>query len=220
MTAECANKCYAFKLTQVYRNLGAKYQRNLEFAKTSKFVPYMIKHIPKRCEFRIHVSGDFYSPAYVKRWIKIAEARPDVTFYTYTRSWRKKLVLWRAIIELHKLSNVNVNLSVDDETGQPRNKTSQSMRWCYLTGNDTAPDWIRSGDIIFRSNHNARQGNHKWHRKKAIKNGLDPDTVAPLIHKIREAAVCPLERGRDMPKYFSCARCHLCVDKPKVPAYV
>jgi hypothetical protein len=199
--------------------MGAKYRRNLEFANTDKFVPYMIKNIPPRCEFRIHVSGDFKDVTYVRQWYQIAKARPGVTFYTYTRSWRTDM--WPAIVQLHNLlSNVNVNLSVDSETGTPWWPSMQELRWCYLTGDDTAPDWLRKGDIIFRSNHNARQGNHKWHRKKAIKNGLDPDTVAPLIHKIGKAAVCPLERGRDMPKYFSCARCHLCVDKPQVPNYV
>lgn len=219
MTAECANKCYAFKLTQVYRNLGAKYQRNLELSKTSKFVPYMIKNIPPRCEFRIHVSGDFYSASYIHDWHEICSARPDVTFYTYTRSWRD-YEMYKAIYTLHQWQNVNVNLSVDDGTGEPEFWWANEFRWCYLSSDDTAPGWIRKGDIIFRSNHTARPGNHKWRRKKAIKDGLDPDKIAPLIHKINKATVCPLERGRDMPKYFSCARCHLCVDKPKVPAYV
>jgi hypothetical protein len=178
----------------------------------------MIKNIPPRCEFRIHVSGDFYSTAYIHKWEKIVAARQDVTFYTYTRSWQK-IKPFVGICNLQKWDHVNVNISVDSETGEPF-RAAKDFRWCYLTGNDTAPSWLRKGDIIFRSNHNARQGHHKWRRKKAIKNGLDPNKVAPLIHKMGEAIVCPFERGRDMPKYFSCARCHLCVDKPQVPSYV
>ena len=219
MSDYCGDKCYAFKLAQVYRNVGAKYQRNLEFANTDKFVPYMIKSIPARCEFRIHVSGDFYSSEYIRKWYEIVAARPDVTFYAYTRSW---LIadLWHAIQWLHVLHNINVNLSVDVDTGMPEVSNAEYLRWCYLTGDDTAPNWLRKGDIIFRSNHTARPGGHKWKRKKAIKDGLDPNKVAPLIHKMGEATVCPLERGRDLPKYFSCAKCHLCVAKPQVPNYV
>ena len=220
MTESCGKLCYAFKLAQVYRNVGAKHQRNLEFANTDKFVMHMIREIPRRCEFRIHVSGDFYSAEYVAKWRKIIAARPDVTFYTYTRSWQTSAI-WSLLLKLHEnFENVNINLSVDSDTGAPRVFAASVMRWCYLTNDDTAPDWLRQGDIIFRSNHTARPGGHKWKRKKAIRLGQDPDKVAPLIHKIGKATVCPLERGRNLPKSFSCARCHLCVDKPKVLASV
>ena len=37
---------------------------------------------------RIHVSGDFYSQSYFDAWCKVARARPDMTFYAYTKSLR------------------------------------------------------------------------------------------------------------------------------------
>lgn len=210
MTDTCSEKCYAYNLMRAYPRVGAKYQRNLEFANGDEFVTHMIEEIPDCCEFRIHISGDFYSPDYVYSWIEIAANRPDVTFYTYTRSWCTPKI-WNVIATLAALPNVNINLSVDEDTGEP---DLDSYRWCYLTNNDTAPDWLRDGDIVFRSNHIGQ----KRKRKHDTKKGIDPDIRAPLIHKIGAATVCPFERGKDMPKSFSCAKCHLCVDK--VPLYV
>jgi len=212
MTKTCGEKCYAYNYMRAYTNVDKKYKRNLAFANGDEFVMHMIEEIPDCCEFRIHVSGDFYSPEYVYRWIEIAANRPDVTFYTYTRSW---LIpdIWDVIVTLAALANVNVNLSVDQDTGKPH---LDSYRWCYLTDDDTAPEWMRMGDIIFRSNH----GGQKKKRRNDVAKGIDPDIRAPLIHKISDATVCPLERGKEMPKSFSCSRCHLCVEKPQIPQHV
>jgi hypothetical protein len=38
--------------------------------------------------FRGHDSGDFFSPAYVRAWIRICRALPDVRFWFPTRTWR------------------------------------------------------------------------------------------------------------------------------------
>ncbi len=213
MTKECGPKCYAATLMRIYPAVATKYARNLKLANSPEFVEYMIANIPADCQFRIHVSGDFKDADYVHKWIQICRYRPDVTFYAYTRSWQLPEI-WKAIRALHSFSNVNVNLSVDDETGKPRVYNAKAYRWCYLTHNDSAPDWMRADDIIFRSNYSG----HKRRRKNAEKKQLDPDTVAPLIHKL-VGVVCPLERGRDIPN-FSCAKCRLCVDKPKVLQHV
>ncbi len=213
MTGECGRDCYAAQLMRIYKGVAAKYSRNLEFANSPKFVSYMVKEIPSDCQFRIHVSGDFKDIKYIRNWIKICKARPDVIFYAYTRSWRKT-PLWKAILALHALPNVNVNLSVDDETGAPKRESANLLRWCYLTKTDNVPDWIRHDDIIFRSNH----GGQKTRRKNAKKKGLNPNDVAPLIKRLG-GLVCPKEQGQDVPN-FSCAKCMLCIDKPKIPAYV
>lgn len=36
--------------------------------------------------FRIHASGDFFNPNYLKAWIEVAKKIPDITFYSYTKS--------------------------------------------------------------------------------------------------------------------------------------
>ncbi len=213
-TEECSRDCYAAKLMGMYPGVNAKYQRNHDVVFHPGFVSYMIETIPQNCDFRIHVSGDFFHVDYVRKWIEICAARPDVKFYAYTRSWRVNLL--HVIEQLNALDNVNVNLSVDDETGSPLeySQLTEKYRWCYLTKTDSVPDWIRHDDIVFRSNHSGKKGNHKWHRKEATRKGLDPNVVAPLIKRLG-GQVCPLEQGQDIPN-FSCKKCALCVDKPKV----
>lgn len=209
-TDECSKDCYAARLMRIYKEVDAKYARNFEFSKSAKFVPYMIANIPANCQFRIHVSGDFYSVAYIRKWEKIVSARKDVTFYAYTRSWSKPR-LWHRIQWLHLMDQININLSVDDETGKPNVIDAERYRWCYLTKTDNVPDWIRENDIVFRSNHLGQ----KRRRKNAKAKGIAPP---PLVKRLG-GQVCPLEQGRDTPK-FSCAKCRLCVDKPQVPSYV
>ena len=208
-TKECGEDCYAAHLMQRYPAVDAKYKRNRRFVNSSKFVDYMIREIPPNCQFRIHVAGDFFSKEYIRKWIKIVASRRDVTFYAYTRSWRLD-EFEHSLIALQGLPNVNVNLSVDDETDAPINTWQQALRWCYLTKTDNVSDWIRPDDIIFRSNHSA----HKRKRKNDIKKGIDPNIRAPLIKRLG-GLVCPKEQGRDIPN-FSCAKCMLCIDKPMV----
>ena len=212
MTVECGNDCYAAMTMRIYKNVAVKYARNLELANSKGFVDYMIREIPPNCQFRIHVSGDFKDAVYADKWLRICKARPDVIFYAYTRSWQISGIM-QVIRRIHKLPNVNVNLSVDDETGKPKGKSASAMRWCYLTKIDSVPNWMRKADIIFRSNHNGQ----KTRRKNAVKKGLNPDDIAPLIKRL-VGLVCPKEQGQDVPK-LSCATCMLCIVKPKEKVY-
>jgi hypothetical protein len=41
----------------------------------------------KKVDFlRIHDSGDYYSPAYLEKWLQIARNNPQTKFYSYTKS--------------------------------------------------------------------------------------------------------------------------------------
>ncbi len=203
-TETCAKKCYAANLERAYPNVGAKYARNYEITFHPAFTDYMVETIPADCQFRIHVSGDFFHVDYIAKWIEIATRRPDVTFYAYTRSWRLDDMAL-SIVRLDALANVNVNLSVDDETGAP---SLTGQRLCYLTDDDSVPSWIRAEDIVFRSNHIGQ----KRRRNNAAKKGLCANDIAPLVKRLG-GRVCPKEQGQDLPK-LSCAKCRLCVDKP------
>ena len=208
----CSSKCYAALLEKIYPAVAKKYDANLEFTYSDNFVAYMVLNIPQGCEFRIHVSGDFYSEEYIAKWSEIVKARPDVTFYAYTRSWRTNL--WSKIQELSASSNININLSLDNETCKPEVENAEDYRWCFLTEDDNVPNFLRTKDIVFRTKHNGKPGNHKWKRNRAIKQGLNPDVVAPLMHRLGGGTVCPFERGKDMPDSFSCSKCSLCIKKP------
>lgn len=44
-------------------------------------------YLPKNAGvIRIHVAGDFFSPAYFQAWVETAKNNPTVLFYTYTKS--------------------------------------------------------------------------------------------------------------------------------------
>jgi hypothetical protein len=58
--------------------------------------------------FRIHVSGDFFGPKYIKEWGQIMAMFPNTRFLAYTRSWRIK----RLRSELNTLRNTLPNFSL------------------------------------------------------------------------------------------------------------
>lgn len=204
-TEICRSKCYANQMFAMYPALARKYERNILLTKSKDFVKTLIKHIPRQATVRIHVSGDFYSAKYARDWFKIAEKRSNCTFYAYTRSWRVNNVkMLQTIRNLQELPNVNINLSLDEDTGIPNFEGADSYRWCFMSSDDNAPTELRRNDIVFRTNHSG----HKRRRK----NKLAKNEAPPLpIHRIG-GIVCPLERGLDIP--VTCGSCRLCINKP------
>lgn len=61
---------------------------------------------------RIHVSGDFSSVEYIEDWIRLAESRPEVEFFGYTRSWRVPELVG-PLERLRALPNVQLFASMD-----------------------------------------------------------------------------------------------------------
>lgn len=61
---------------------------------------------------RIHVSGDFTTIEYIQEWIRLAESRPQVRFFGYTRSWRVP-GLMAALERFRALPNVQLFASMD-----------------------------------------------------------------------------------------------------------
>jgi hypothetical protein len=71
--------------------------------------------------FRVHDSGDLFSPAYVWAWVRIVQSLPDIKFWFPTRSWRPltshkvspatKLVWELALLALAAEPNVTVRPS-------------------------------------------------------------------------------------------------------------
>ena len=88
---ECSRDCFAkhgqYRMNPDVINLR---QRNYELSKDAKkFTEALEKEIgshKKVGAIRIHDSGDFYSPEYLKTWLDFAKAHPDIRFYAYTKS--------------------------------------------------------------------------------------------------------------------------------------
>jgi hypothetical protein len=69
--------------------------------------------VPKKCEiFRIGESGDFPSQMYINAWANVIKSRPEVKFYTYTRSFRFNY------FNILKLQNFSLWASTDNRNGK------------------------------------------------------------------------------------------------------
>jgi hypothetical protein len=85
---ECVKFCYARKGAYIWGNVKPAFEKRYELSKTDRFVSEMYNEIvKKRPDYvRVHDSGDYYSKAYLKKWIDIALLFPEVKFYSYTNS--------------------------------------------------------------------------------------------------------------------------------------
>lgn len=85
---KCVEFCYAKKGAYTWSNVKPAFERRYQLTKTDLFVEVMDAEIKKkRADYiRVHDSGDYYSPEYLQKWIKIAKLNPDTKFYSYTNS--------------------------------------------------------------------------------------------------------------------------------------
>jgi len=85
---DCVKYCYAQKGAYIWGNVSPAFERRYEATKLDTFVDLMTQEIRrKKVDFlRIHDSGDYYSPAYLEKWLQIARNNPQTKFYSYTKS--------------------------------------------------------------------------------------------------------------------------------------
>jgi len=110
----CRKHCYSMRYERLRPTCRSAYERNLLLAKNPKRFTKIIIGILLRilsC-VRIHVSGDFWSPAYIDAWRQICIAFPQTKFWTYTRSWIIPELL-DPLIQLKALPNVELFASTD-----------------------------------------------------------------------------------------------------------
>ena len=86
MALECVKFCYAKKGAYIWSNVKPAFEKRYELTKTDEFVSKMNEEIrKKKADFvRVHDSGDYYSKAYLHKWIQVAIHNPNVKFYSYT----------------------------------------------------------------------------------------------------------------------------------------
>lgn len=61
--------------------------------------------------FRVHDSGDVFSPLYAQLWQQVCAAVPDVRFWIPTRSWHSTPRILRELVVLNSLPNATVRPS-------------------------------------------------------------------------------------------------------------
>ena len=86
MADECVKFCYAKKGAYIWSNVKPAFENRYQLSKTDNFIEAMNTEIRKKKPdyVRVHDSGDYYSRAYLHKWIAVANDNPDVRFYSYT----------------------------------------------------------------------------------------------------------------------------------------
>jgi hypothetical protein len=84
----CAKFCYAQKGAYIWSNVKPAFQFRYLATKSDDFVENMVAELTKKRVdiLRVHDSGDYYSKAYIGKWMEIAKRLPNVRFYSYTKS--------------------------------------------------------------------------------------------------------------------------------------
>jgi hypothetical protein len=85
----CVKYCYAQKGNYTRFPIVAELmEKKYKISKQDNFNDLMNAEIKKKkaTHIRIHDSGDFYSVAYLNKWVDIANDNKDIIFYAYTKS--------------------------------------------------------------------------------------------------------------------------------------
>lgn len=170
-------------------NVKESHLRNWNFSKTSGFTDWMTSQLQASFVrvMRIHVSGDFYSIEYIRKWAEIVRRSPRQQFFAYTRSWRVEEML-PELVKLGGLPNFQMWWSIDRETGPA--PLIRGVRRAYMAIDDVdaehAPD---DCDLVFRDN---------------------PGTV---MKKANGVMVCPPENGVAIKNKITCSNCGICWNK-------
>ena len=86
MADECVKFCYAKKGAYIWSNVQPAFENRYQLSKTDDFIDAMNNEIKRKKPdyVRVHDSGDYYSKAYLQKWIQVAIHNPKVKFYSYT----------------------------------------------------------------------------------------------------------------------------------------
>jgi len=185
-TATCKALCYAKAgFFRMPRNIDIL-QKNKDLAESENFAAWITAKISSMCVnvVRVHVSGDFYSPDYIRKWVEVAQNLKNVQFYAYTRSWRVEELLI-PLLKLGAVPNMQLWWSMDrDDSAAPY---IAGIRRAYLAVDDAdAAAAPKDADLIFRDN-----------TKTVLKKG-------------NSVMVCPAENGVQLATTMTCAKCRFC----------
>lgn len=81
MADECVKFCYAKKGAYIWGNVKPAFEKRYELSKTDDFISAMNAEIQsKKPDYvRVHDSGDYYSKAYLDKWIEICYTQSECT---------------------------------------------------------------------------------------------------------------------------------------------
>lgn len=130
----CESVCYATKGNHVFPSCVKSREKSYAVSLADNFAERMEYTIRTECGsaryknavmmIRLHESGDFYSLAYLKKWVSIWMAVSDLNVHTtlYTKSFQYFIHLAdeekQAVNALLNSGKLSINLSLDDTTSR------------------------------------------------------------------------------------------------------
>jgi hypothetical protein len=89
-------RCFSASQEVQYTNVFNLRKHNFDMLRQAENMDSLLMNsLPKNAGIvRIHVAGDFFSPAYLQAWWLTASENPDKLFYAYTKS----LTYWDSVI--------------------------------------------------------------------------------------------------------------------------
>ena len=86
MADTCVKFCYAKKGAYIWSNVASVFEERYQLTKTEGFIDAIQKELDRKKPkyMRVHDSGDYYSAAYLEKWLTIARNNPHIRFYSYT----------------------------------------------------------------------------------------------------------------------------------------
>ena len=187
LSAECQEHCYARQAERLRPAVRARYARNLQLSRLPDFAQraryFLLAH--EAAVVRLHVGGDFYSPGYARKWLRVMRRLPRVSFFFYTRSWRVAAI--RPLLEeMAGLANCRAWYSCDRGTGVPARVPPRArLAWLMTGAGDAPPPGV---GLAFR---------------------VRPLRRRPLT-RVNGVRVCPAEDGVRRRARVTCDRCRVC----------
>ena len=183
----CRAKCYALRGRYLFPQVQERLHWCFETSKRKDFPKLMTEEIHRKGAafvVRIHCSGDYYSEAYVRKWIKVIRASPNTRFFGYTRSWSVQAI-YPALCELSQLDNMRLWFSTDTQMGEPPEVPEKvRVAWMMTEEEESIPDV----DLIFRD--------YPLRNDRRVMIGLN--------------LICPHETPQGRERNTSCGTCGYC----------
>lgn len=142
----CADICYASQSTYYMPHVQAMYERNLAELRLNrtavKAAAALLEDLSELrivTHVRLHDSGDFFAPWYVRAWTTVAEEMPNTIFYGYTKSL--------PLIDFDALPG---NLRLTQSLGGKRDDMvdlSRSHSRIFATGDDRRAAGYENGNL-------------------------------------------------------------------------
>jgi len=163
-------------------------QLRYELSKSPEFKDIVNAAIKKQKVkiLRVHDSGDFYSPKYLKDWMEVAKSNPGTHFYAYTKmvSWLKKLEAeggvpsnFRIIFSLGGTEDNSIDMKSDRHSRVFKDVASLLAEGYEDCHEVDLPAAIGDNPKVGLVAHNAgKEGAKVWHElgEAAAKGFIDP----------------------------------------------